>query len=451
MDKLEIKYRTTGKAIPPQPIRMAIPGWGGPEGEKKNGMEPRPWHCPPFVEASTYGLELLYPYEKECHVINDNGEIRFAWDYPNEPDAKLLGDEFAGFFPKPSKFYLFNTNLDIKAPPGHVIRTEPHPRFYTDETGTVPLPMVGHVQTEWWPKTLFIVFRAPHFAERHIFRKGEPYCQIFFVPQLVQHELSKMDLEEEAHRQKLERDIIAAGAHIANNVWQNPAGHEFKDHYKVLGRAFAVDGIAGVDAVVNDAAQRLEQLTPKNKSIEECLALGYQHQKEQKYIEARTVYLYVLSRDPKNVEALSRLAILAISMEAPDTAIQMMSQAVASQPRAPGLHNNLGEMLRRTGRFDEAEISFRSSLQLNPNDAQVKSNLGQTLAQKGQIQEGLRICREAIQMDSRVPLAHVRLGLILAHQQQCDEARACFEKALALDPSCIDAHRALQQLPEKGT
>ena len=46
---------------------------------------------------------------------------------------------------------------DIQAPPGYVLQTQPHPRFFTDDTGTVPLSLIGQVQSEWWPKKLFAV------------------------------------------------------------------------------------------------------------------------------------------------------------------------------------------------------------------------------------------------------------------------------------------------------
>src|SRR4051794_40365417 len=166
-DKLRIMYRTNRNALPPQPIRIKIPGWGGsPDFKMEDGSEPQPWHCPPFVDASTYGLELLYPYETECHVVNVNGDIRFHWDFAREPGVKLTGQEFGTFAPKPSQFYLFQTQLDMKAPPGHAIRTEPHPRFYADATGTVPAAVIGHVQTEWWCKTIFAVFKVPAPGQR---------------------------------------------------------------------------------------------------------------------------------------------------------------------------------------------------------------------------------------------------------------------------------------------
>jgi Flp pilus assembly protein TadD len=447
MDKLQIKYRIVGKAVPPRPIRMNVGGWGGTAEMKVNGSEPQPWHCPPFVEASTYGLELVYPYETECHVINDNGNIRFDWDFAKEPGVKLQGDEFGVFFPRPGKFYLFGSSLDMQAPPGYVIRTLPHPRMFTDDTGTVPVAVMGHVQTEWWPKPIFLVFRVPPVGQRHIFRKGEAYAQILCVPHRVDYEVERMTPEEESRRSSLDRAIAVSSSHISKNVWHNPAGQEFKDYYKVMGRAFADDGIAGVEKAVHDALEHQQRLQPADKSIPECLDMGYQLQREGKLVDARTIYFHVLSRDPNNAEAASRLGILAATMKLPQIALNMMSKAVALRPNWPAYHGNLGEMLRRMGRHAEAETSFRASLQLNPNDPQTLSAFGLTLVEQGRSAEGVQACRAALAMNPNMPALHLRLGSALARSGQPAEARKAYEAALALDPRFADAQRALQELP----
>jgi hypothetical protein len=160
MDKLKVKYATYSKATPPQPIRVKVPGWAGsPEHKMEDGSPGQPWHCLPFVEASTYGLELIYPFETECQIINDNGKVRSERDFAQESGGELTGAEFCTCYPKESsKHYLSTTRIDVKAPPGHAIRTEPHPRFFTDDTQTCPLAVIGHLQTDWWPRKLFVVF-----------------------------------------------------------------------------------------------------------------------------------------------------------------------------------------------------------------------------------------------------------------------------------------------------
>ena len=101
---MESQYADHGKASAPQPIRMRLPGWGGlPEKKMEDGSEPQPWHCRPFVDAATYGLELVYPYETECQVINEKGNVRFDWDYAREPGVQLDGLSFGVFDTTPAR------------------------------------------------------------------------------------------------------------------------------------------------------------------------------------------------------------------------------------------------------------------------------------------------------------------------------------------------------------
>ncbi len=41
------------------------------------------------------------------------------------------------------------------------VRTEPHPRFYTDPNDDVPLAVPALLRTSWWPMISFVVFKAP--------------------------------------------------------------------------------------------------------------------------------------------------------------------------------------------------------------------------------------------------------------------------------------------------
>lgn len=448
MDKLKIKYCAYDKAIPPQQIRMSAGGWGGLPQKMEDGSEPQPWHCLPFVEASTHGLELIYPYETECHVVNENGAIRFDWDFARESGGQLTGGEFVTFFPKEaSRYYLFNTSLDIQAPPGHVLRTEPHPRFFTDDTGTVPLAMIGQVQTEWWPKRFFVVFRVPAPGHRHVFRKGEPYVQLLIVPQRVSYELTRMTPEEEKRRRDLEHSIILSAPEIATNVWRNPAAYEFSNHYKVLAGAFTREGLPAVEQAAREARQRQDIVLAADKPIEEHLQVAYSLLRQEKYLDARHVYLHVLEREPANPEALARLGIIAMCTGVPMLALKLLGQAIQLRPASATYHSSLGEVYRLLGRYQEAEACFREALRLNPDDAGVMSTLGLTLAQQGRSDQGLQACRAALAASPQTPVIHFRTGLVLAQQRRFDEARACQQAALALDPSFAPARRALQELP----
>ena len=393
-------------------------------------------------------MEILYPYETECQIVNDNGVLRIDWDYAQEPGGGLTGGEFGYFAPRAApRQYFFCSNLDIQPPPGFVVRIEPHPRFFTDDTGTIPCPMIAHLQSEWYPKELFLVFRASSPGQRQIFRKGEPYAQILVVPQHTHYELSSMTAEEVTRRRKLEREIQQARASLATHRWQNCDGSEMDNHYKILAAAYADEGVAGVEAAVRAAVQRHLQALPHDKPIAECLAQGGQLVNQQKYREAKELYTHILERQPQNAEALSQLGICLVCIGHIDLGVKLMAQAVALQPQIPRLHSSLGEILRLLGRFQEAEAAFRWSLQLQPNDPGIWSVLGLTLGQQGRHTEGIQACRAALAMGHAPPAAHCRLGWILAQQKQFGEARACYQTALNLDSQCKEASRALQELP----
>src|SRR5947207_13210663 len=115
MQNLNIKYATYVNAPPPRPIRIEVGGWSGPAEKMVDGSDPQPWHCLPFVEGSTYGLELIYPFETACDVVNDDGTIRFDWDFAKEPGGILTGSEFLLFSPvRAATSYLLNTRVDVQ-------------------------------------------------------------------------------------------------------------------------------------------------------------------------------------------------------------------------------------------------------------------------------------------------------------------------------------------------
>jgi Flp pilus assembly protein TadD len=446
MAKLHIKYRLEGKALPPRPIKVELGGWGGSADFKKvNGSQPQPWHCPLHVEGCTHGVELLYQYDQECHIVNDRGNIKILWDRAAEG---LTGpSEFTLSVPPPSINFLFATGLDLQAPPGYVLRTEPHPRFFADTTATVPCALYGHLHTEWWPKKVFTVFKIPEPGQRHIFRKGEPYCQVLFIPADDTCEPIPMTGQEVQRRKKLEDDIKLVKSLIAKQVWHSAGGVEFNDHYKVLERAHNQDGMAGVDKLVNDAVARYEEVVPKGRTIAQYFDLARERIAAGKRTQAKELLHHVMRMDPDNPEVYNRIALLQWDLRIHDDALRTMRKAIAIQPRWPVYYYNLGEMLRRLGQVQAAEEAYRSALALKPDDAELVSVLGLAMAQRGLRDEGVDYCRKAIVLAPLSPVPHFRMGVILAQMGKPVDARACFERALSIDPAYAPATEGLKNVP----
>ena len=120
------------------------------------------------------------------------------------PDGGLQWPPFRNFG---DSFYTYQILLDLKVPKGMAVRTEPHPRFYTDPTDTVPIAVPALIRN-WWPMMFFCVFKAPAEGRTHIFRPNEPFAQIIVIPEEANFELEPMS-EEEVRRAR-----AAGAAHL---------------------------------------------------------------------------------------------------------------------------------------------------------------------------------------------------------------------------------------------
>jgi hypothetical protein len=246
MEKIPIEYRTWYQGLPPRPIKLPIPGWAGDKNEHTYGDKPQPWHCVPFVEGSTYGLELIYNCEGTCYAQLVNGKVEFDGDF-SEDRKRIETTQMPPFSTFAPGHFGMSSCLDIKVPEGYVLRTEPHPRFYTDETDTVPCCLPGHLSTHWWPKIFFVVFKNPRPGQTLIFRKGEPFAQILILPQKVQYDIKEMSPEEAVRRNFRDENIGKFASKIITNKWKDYLGNEFDDKYKVLNNVFIRRGMTGIN------------------------------------------------------------------------------------------------------------------------------------------------------------------------------------------------------------
>src|SRR6476469_2326902 len=112
-----IRYRPVQPGLRLRRTKLEMPGWAGKPEPRRDGSHEHVWHCIPFSEGAQYGIELFYPYDNALRVTT--------------PDSGLDWPPFRTFG---EKYYTYQVLLDLKVEEGLAIRTEPHPRFYTDST-----------------------------------------------------------------------------------------------------------------------------------------------------------------------------------------------------------------------------------------------------------------------------------------------------------------------------
>ena len=230
-----VKYRLFEPRLMPRRTKMEVPGWAGAPEPRRDGAHEHAWHCMPFIEGAQYGIELFYPYDNELRVTKRDGHVALEGDFGPDPDTGIQWPPFRSFG---ENYYTYQLLLDLQVADDMAIRTEPHPRFYTSAEDDVPLAVPALLRTSWWPMISFVVFKAPPEGRWHVFRPGEPFMQILFLPLEPEFELVVMDEAEAAEREMRGRRIHASRDTLGRGTrWTSSTDTVFDGTYRQILRA----------------------------------------------------------------------------------------------------------------------------------------------------------------------------------------------------------------------
>ncbi len=232
----QVKYRSFTPGLDPRRTRLESPGWAGDRQPRRDGSMEQAWHCLPFSEAARYGIELFYAYANPLRVETRAGKLALDGDF-GEPPENWDG-EWPPFRPFADLYYSYQASLDLKVKEGFALRTESHPRFYTDPTHSTPIAVPALIR-RWWPMIYFLIFKAPPEGVTHIFRPGEPFAQILVVPEEADFELVPMPEDEAAERLLQSQRIYESRKTLSSDSeWTSATNTVFDGtHRRILGAA----------------------------------------------------------------------------------------------------------------------------------------------------------------------------------------------------------------------
>jgi tetratricopeptide (TPR) repeat protein len=132
------------------------------------------------------------------------------------------------------------------------------------------------------------------------------------------------------------------------------------------------------------------------------------------------------------------------------TAVGGFLRSIELDPRHMKAHDNLGLCYEALGRFDEARRSWDEAIRLN-REQQAKSpwpslNLGLMLTRIDRLDEAEARFRESLAGDPRFAAARYQLGIVLEKKGRVAEAVAELEEAARLDPASPETQYALSRL-----
>jgi predicted O-linked N-acetylglucosamine transferase (SPINDLY family) len=172
--------------------------------------------------------------------------------------------------------------------------------------------------------------------------------------------------------------------------------------------------------------------------LEQALA----HHRAGRVVQAEAIYRRVLGEDPANADALHLLGSL-IQEADPPQALGLMRRAAEIDPVAAHFHCNLGALLGRMGRGEEAIVCLREALRLKPHYLEALSNLGVALEQLGKVREAVEAHDKALALRPEYVESLHHRGSCLRKLGRLEEAIQSLVRVTQLNPRFAGAYHAL--------
>ena len=179
-------------------------------------------------------------------------------------------------------------------------------------------------------------------------------------------------------------------------------------------------------------------------------------------LRAREQFEEAIALDPGYAEAYAGLADSVLLLlnnhqalpidEAFDVAEASLDKALSLNPNLADAHASLGllqhkmwEETRRGPGLEEAVASFRTALQLNPNNASAYMWFASTRGNQRRFEEAIELYHESLRVDPLGKIPYANLPGLYASRGQNDEALDLYVKAIEIHPEWPTAYQNLAQ------
>ena len=109
-------------------------------------------------------------------------------------------------------------------------------------------------------------------------------------------------------------------------------------------------------------------------------------------------------------------------------------------PKAVDAHHYFGVLLSQHGDLQRAQAHMRSAVKLRPDNAAFQNNLGSVLEASDELEPAIEAYREAIRLETADADAHYNLALVMIRLERWSEAKESLNAAIALQADDADYH-----------
>ncbi len=133
-----------------------------------------------------------------------------------------------------------------------------------------------------------------------------------------------------------------------------------------------------------------------------------------------------------------------------EDAAQAYQQAIAAKGDVPGYYNNLGNVLARAGKIDEAKAAYTKSAELDPpNAATAWRNFGISLYNANRLGDAVEPLQKSADLDPKNPQTWYLLGASLVYKMTTKKVGD--KEVVQFAPGTIEAYQKAVELDPNGT
>ena len=149
---------------------------------------------------------------------------------------------------------------------------------------------------------------------------------------------------------------------------------------------------------------------------------------------AQSLYKKILKSHPDHIDANYMLGTSLAETGQATAALKYVEQAERQAPDSQYIKNNLGNVYRMLGDYENAAEKYVQALSIQPDMTQALNNLAIVQRRLNNNQQAIALYKSAIAANPEFLEAHYNLGKSYWDEGQYDNAFACYQRVLELDP-----------------
>ncbi len=164
------------------------------------------------------------------------------------------------------------------------------------------------------------------------------------------------------------------------------------------------------------------------------------------YADVETLWEDTLAKNPGAWLAHNNLGIVLRKQGRVQEAIEHYNEALKLNPTYALAYNNLGVALKQIGKFEEAIEQYKQALRLEPDYVEARDNLGNALRLTGRMTEAIEQYELVLRLQPDSAEARYNLAIALTQQDKIEEAVRQYEQVVQIDPDFFAARCNLGEM-----